>query len=100
MQLLIILHIIWICLCGISFVTSIFSDEGKISTVVEAVLWGTLCACSVAYGGTFAFVTGIVLASMLGINVLYQAACDPKPTMVIHVPMCILFIVGVCQYTY
>lgn len=100
MQLLTVLLIIWICLCGLSFVVTIFSEDGKISTVVEAILWCTLCACGIAYGGTFAFVIGIILASMLGINVLYQATCDPKPVMVVHLPLCILLIIAVCQYTY
>lgn len=100
MQLLTVLLIVWTCISAISFIATIFSDDGKISTLVESVLWGTLCCCAISYGGTFAFVMGIILAALLGINAMYHSTFEPKPTVIIHLPMCILFIIGVCQYTY
>lgn len=100
MQMLIILEIIMICLAIISFIATIFSEDGQISTLVESVLWGTLSSCAVTYGGTFAFVMGIIFASLLGINVLVMAVENPKPVIIIHLPLCILFIIAVCKFTY
>lgn len=100
MQMLIILHIIMICLAGLAFIATIFSEEGKINTLIEAVLWGSLAACSVAYGATFAFVMGIIFAVLLGFSVLDSILIEPKPTVLIHLPLCILFIVALCKFTY
>lgn len=100
MQMLIILHIIMICLAGLAFISTIFSEEGKINTLVEAVLWGALAACSVAYGATFAFVMGIIFAVLLGFSVLDAIINEPKPVVLIHLPLCILFIVALSKFTY
>ena len=100
MQMLIILHIIMICLAGLAFIATIFSEEGKINSLIEAVLWGSLAACSVAYGATFAFVMGIIFAILLGFSVLDSIINEPKPTVLIHLPLCILFIIALCKFTY
>ena len=100
MQMLIILHIIMICLAGLAFIATIFSEEGKINSLIEAVLWGSLAACSVAYGATFAFVMGIIFAILLGFSILDSIINEPKPTVLIHLPLCILFIVALCKFTY
>ena len=98
--MLIILHIIMICLAGLAFIATIFSEEGKINTLIEAVLWGSLAACSVVYGATFAFVMGIIFAVLLSFSVLDSIFIEPKPTVLIHLPLCILFILALCKFTY
>jgi hypothetical protein len=98
--MLIILHIIMICLAGLAFIATIFSEEGKINNLIESVLWGSLAACSVAYGATFAFVMGIIFAILLGFSVLDSIISEPKPVVLIHLPLCILFIVALCKFTY
>ena len=98
--MLIILHIIMICLAGLAFIATIFSEEGKINNLIEAVLWGALAGCSVAYGATFAFVMGIIFAILLGFSVLDSIISEPKPVVLIHLPLCILFIVALCKFTY
>jgi len=100
MQMLIILHIIMICLAGLAFIATIFSEEGKLNNLIESVLWGVLAACSVAYGATFAFVMGIIFAVLLGFSVLDSIISEPKPVVLIHLPLCILFIVALCKFTY
>jgi hypothetical protein len=89
-----------ICLAGLAFIATIFSEEGKINSLIEAVLWGSLAACSVAYGATFAFVMGIIFAVLLGFIVIDSILVEPKPTVLIHLPLCILFIVALCKFTY
>lgn len=100
MQMLIILHIIMLCFTGLAFIATIFSEEGKINSLIEAVLWGALAACSVAYGATFAFVMGIIFAILLGFSVLDSIINEPKPVVLIHLPLCILFIVALSKFTY
>lgn len=100
MQMLIILHIIMLCFAGLAFIATIFSEEGKINSLIEAVLWGALAACSVAYGATFAFVMGIIFAILLGFSVLDSIINEPKPVVLIHLPLCILFIVALSKFTY
>lgn len=99
MQMLEILFAIWTGFCVLSFIATIFSDEGKLSTIVEAIIWGTLVLCGISYGGMFAFVLGIVLASFMGLTALVNSI-EGKPAMIVQLPMTVLLIIAVCKYTY
>lgn len=99
MQMLEILFAVWAGFCVLSVVATIFSDDGKLSTIVEGIIWGTLVCCGINNGGTFAFVLGIVLASFMGLTALVNSI-EGKPAMIVQLPMTVLLIIAVCKYTY
>lgn len=100
MQMLIYMHIAMIVLAGIGFTANIFMENGKIQNLVEAIVWGVLAAFAVHFGGTFAFVMGIIFTVLLGCSTLVTVFDKPSNTFFIHVPMFLLFLYAVYTYTY
>lgn len=100
MQMLIYMHIAMIVLAGIGFTANIFMENGKIQNLIEAIVWGVLAAFAVHFGGTFAFVMGIIFTVLLGCSTFAAFISKPKPEFFIHVPMFLLFLYAVYTYTY
>lgn len=99
MQLLEIMYIIFASICGLTFIFNILSDETDMAAVFESILWGILSIVSINVGGSFAFVCGVIMTSLIGLNTLVDLG-QVKAQFFIHLPLFIFFLMGLTKFTY
>ena len=99
MQLLETMYIVFACLCGLAFMVNIISDETDMVAVFESILWGVLSIVAINVGGSFAFVCGIIITVLLGLNTLIDLG-QVKAQFFAHLPLFIFFLVGLTKFTY
>lgn len=99
MQLLEIMYIVFACICGLVLIGNTVSDETDTVAVFESILWGVLSVVAINVGGSFAFICGIIMTSLLGLNTLIDLG-QAKAQFFAHLPLFIFFLVGLTKFTY
>lgn len=88
----------------IDLAKQIFSDEGKVAVILFDILEIGACALAISNGGIFAFVIGIIIATLFlliiagGFLTMIMGKISGLLKFVAFIPMFVLLIIGLVQH--